>query len=160
MTYIGIDNGVSGTIGILTDTDSYFYETPVKKHLKYTKKKAFLSRIDHIELKKLFMSFDFPFTIFVERPMVNPKRFTASASALRALEATLIVLEQLGLPYEFIDSKEWQKAVLPKGIKGQAALKEASKLKGIQLYPMFKKEIEKHKDADGLLIAHYLKYIK
>ena len=49
----------------------------------------------------------------IERPMVNPKRFEATVSALRALEATLIVLESLNIGKEYCDSKGWQKALLP-----------------------------------------------
>lgn len=160
--YIGIDNGVSGSIGILHPFSGVesMTPTPVKSMQKYTKKKGNITRVDHEQLIRLLS----PYTdddfyspkIALERPMVNPSRFTATSSALRCHEATLIVLEQLGLGFEFIDSKEWQKALLPSGIKTSSELKKASLDIGIRMYPSLNSQITKQKDADGLLIAHYL----
>lgn len=155
MSYIGIDNGVSGTIGILgAPISPQFIYTPVKSELNYTKKKSNITRINTSLLKSTLSQFK-PKMVLIERPMVNPSRFQATSSALRALEATLIVLEELNLPYQYIDSKEWQKELLPSGIKGSANLKEASKQIGCRLFPEFCSEIEEHGDADGLLIAEY-----
>jgi hypothetical protein len=89
---------------------------------------------------------------YIERPMVNPTRFQATASALRALEATLIILEELKIPYIYVDSKEWQKDLLPKELKGEE-LKEASLNIGKRLFP--KIDFTGFKDADGLLIAEW-----
>lgn len=155
--FIGIDNGVSGTIGVVGEK-TIFFNTPVNVVQDYTKKKANISRIDHKKLTELLVEItqgysDEEIIVRIERPMVNPTRFNASKSALRALEATLIVVEQLGLPHSFIDSKEWQKDLLPNGIKGEADLKKASKDVGDRLFPMFKDL--KHKDRDGILIAEY-----
>ena len=86
--------------------------------------------------------------------MVNPKRWAASVSAIRALEATLIIVELLEIPYIYVDSKEWQRELLPKGCKGDA-LKTASKDIGCRLFPQHKELIIKHKDADGILMAEY-----
>jgi len=59
--------------------------------------------------------------------MVDPHRFVATASALRALEATLIVIEMLNLEYTYIDSKEWQCEFISSAIMGHEKMKEASK---------------------------------
>src|SRR5690606_4074870 len=136
------------------------FKTPTKVVLNYTKEKKNVTRIDGA---KLFWEFKNSFNegadikIMIERPFVNPKMFQASLSGIRAFEATLVVLDTLGLGYEVIDSKEWQKGILPKGTKGDA-LKESSLQVGSRLYPG--KLVKGHKDADGLLIAHYcmLKY--
>lgn len=157
--FIGIDNGVSGTIGVvgvIVDT----IKTPVKSVLKYTKKKSNVTRIDHTRLKNYLIEVigDTPtqeVIVALERPMVNPTRFTSTASALRAWEATLIVVEDLNLPYKFIDSKEWQKSLLPSGIKGSSTLKKASLQVGNRLFPKF--NTLKHEDRDGLLIAEYIR---
>jgi hypothetical protein len=79
--------------------------------------------------------------------------FKATVSGVRALEAVLIVVEELGYPVSYIDSKEWQKELLP-GSKGKH-LKKDSLLIGNKLFP----EIQdfKHPDRDGLLIAVYSK---
>jgi len=156
--YIGIDNGVTGSIGIVSPNGAEFYSTPTFKQLSYTKKVQKISRIDTYELMTLLNPRNFPdkeIKVLIERPFVNPTGFKATQSAMRALEATLIVLETFKLPYEYIDSKQWQKEMLPAGIKGTAALKDASSDIGCRLFPTLKREIEKQKDADGLLIAEW-----
>lgn len=165
--YIGIDNGVSGSIGIITPDQNYFFETPTITQQNYTKKKRNISRIDTILLcdaivncsKDIIINPDNCFAL-LERPMVNPGRFQATTSALRALEATLILIEQLKLPYSYIDSKEWQKVLLPKGIKGSDELKKASVDIGCRTFPQHSQLIKKHKDADGILIAEYCRRTK
>lgn len=158
MIYIGIDNGVTGSVAMIADDFSYFYKTPVQKEQSYTKKKQSITRINYQGLYSLIESWkndDQPIKAILERPMVNPGRFKNTASALRALESTLIVLENLSIPYQYIDSKEWQKVMLPKGIKRTPDLKKASVDIGCRLFPQYKELITKHKDADGLLIAEY-----
>ena len=153
--FIGIDNGVTGAITILSESGTVLkhIKTPVKKCLNYTKKKAFMNRIDFPKLKtELTANWDF--FCMIERPMVNPMRWVASVSALRCLEATEIILEELQIPYQFIDSKEWQKALLPSGLKGDQ-LKKAANDVAKRLFP--KQDIV---NADSLLIAEYCRRIK
>ena len=150
--YIGIDNGVSGTIAILTDNETIFVKTPVKKEQDYTKAKKIITRVDVSALKELLEPFANDAFILLERPLVNPNRFAATASALRCHEAELTVIEMLGIPFQFIDSKEWQKALLPKGCDDT---KKASLDIGNRLFPQFREF--KHPDRDALLIAEYAK---
>lgn len=151
MYYIGIDNGVSGTIGILSKNSlAVSVPTPTRKEQNYTKTKKWVSRIDAPRLHALLEPYAGEALVLLERPMVNPGRFVATGSALRALEATLIVLEGLKLKPAFIDSKEWQKALLPPGLKGEA-LKSAAIDVAYKLFP----HLSRLKDADGLLIAEY-----
>lgn len=152
--YIGVDNGVTGSIGILAPDVQEFYHTPTKSELSYTKEAKHITRIDSVKLLELLKRYNTGnMLLLIERPMVNPGRFTATLSAMRALEATLIVIELLSIPYRYIDSKEWQKAMLPSGIKGSDELKKASKDIGCRLFPEFK-DLYKS-DADGILIAEY-----
>jgi hypothetical protein len=148
---IGIDNGVSGAVAILNG-EATLFPMPVFRFLDYTKAVKHINRVNTKELKAILDGCTG--RAFLERPMVNPGRFAATASALRAFEATLIVLEDLGISYQFIDSKEWQKHMLPSGLKGPQ-LKEASLQKAIQLFPHLEKGIRKQKDGDALLIAEY-----
>ena len=159
--YIGIDNGVTGTIawmgeGVAAD----MIETPVKSEQSYTKEKKNITRIDYPEvvkrLKALTQFLDSPAEALavIERPMINPMRFPASVSAARSLEATLIAIESLGIPRMYVDSRQWQKALLPHGCKGPE-LKYASADIGCRLFPDREKIIGKHKDADALLIAEW-----
>jgi len=157
MIYIGIDNGVTGSIGMIgtiAGTEiSEFYHVPVKNELSYTKAKKWIDRIDSVMLKESLKGFDVKM-VALERPMVNPARFAQTQSAMRALEATLVVIEDLKYPYRYIDSKEWQKEMLPSGLK-ENELKKASLDIGKRLFPQFADQFKK--DADGILIAEYLR---
>ena len=159
MVYVGFDNGVtSNGIGVVHTTGVHkLYKLPTKKEASYTKEEKFINRIDYPALVKLFENIveTFPgeaVLVGLERPMVNSRRFNASLSAIRALEATLIAVEQLGFSKRYIDSKEWQSVLLP-GVKGTDELKKASLALGKELFPT----LNIKKDADGLLIAEYLK---
>ena len=159
MVYVGIDNGTSSNgIGVVVERGkSFLRPTPIKKEKSYTKVKKNISRIDHKKMLDIFKELlkDFhkdDFLIGLERPMVNPGRFFASMSAMRALESTLIVLETLELNFIYLDSKEWQRVMLPGGVGGKD-LKAASLAVGKQLFP----HIKFKGDADGILIAEYLR---
>ncbi len=152
--YVGIDNGVSGTIGWSDGINHGQIKVPVFKQQNYTKAKGNISRIDHCFLNDFFKKLHTPgqaIFVIIERPMVNPARFKASISAVRALESTQLILELNSFPYQFIDSKEWQKAMLPKGIKGADQLKKASIDIAKRLFP----SVECKPDGDGILMAEY-----
>lgn len=153
--YIGVDNGVSGSIGIIYEDGTYeFFVTPVLKAQDYTKAKKQVSRIQPLKLKEILSKVGAGSMVLIERPMINSTRFNASMSAIRAFEATITILETLGLPYQIEDSKAWQKALLPSGCTGDD-LKSASKDIGNRLFPNTK--TVKHSDCDGMLIAQYCK---
>lgn len=159
--YIGLDNGVSGSIAILKpDSTTVYIKTPVRKELSYTKKKQYINRVDVDALKAFFIehihsSPDFNESnaiVLIERPMIQANRFKASLSAARSLEATLIVLEELKLPYRYMDSRNWQSKLLPSGLTGSDELKKASLDVGRRLFPHINL---KHPDCDGLLMAEH-----
>lgn len=160
--YIGIDNGVTGSIGWVGDgVQPTFWETPTKSEQSYVKEKKNITRISVPALEALLSEAvggisPLDVMVVMERPMINPMRFQASISAARSLEATLIVIERLGLPMVYVDSKKWQKAMLPHGCVGKDELKKASKDIGCRLFPgMPAAVITKHKDADSILIAEW-----
>jgi hypothetical protein len=158
--YIGIDNGVTGTIGIIGDNiEPHTCKVPVKKEQNYTKAKDNITRLDAIRFQELLLQYIEMGEIMVvmERPMVNPMRFKPTTSALRCFEAELVIIESLQLPHMYIDSKEWQKVMLPKGAKGDD-LKKSSLDIGNRLFPQFAKL--KHDDRDGLLIAEYSRKVR
>ena len=158
MSYvIGIDNGVSGSISILGRAGNYADHTvtPVKKEQSYTKTKQEITRINFGALREYL---DNPIyrphcnnIAVLERPMINPMRFKASISAARSLEATIIVLEELGIPYRYIDSREWQKVMLPDGCAKEELKKVAVDI-ARRLFPSIKVTLA---SADSLLIAEY-----
>ncbi len=157
--YIGIDNGVTGTVGCIYDNKTWFFKTPVKSEQSYTKAKANISRIDMPKMLQelnqiIFETKPESVMCLIERPMVNPTRFQATTSALRALEATLICVELLKISFQYEDSKKWQKELLPSG-STKDQLKSDSVDIGCRLFPQHRDLIIKHKDADGILLAEY-----
>lgn len=169
--YIGIDNGSSGSIGVVGLGAPRMFLPPVKVEQDYTKKAKNITRIDWHGLQSVLMkevvtpvmelncgvgvAEAVQVKALVERPFVNPGMFNTTVCAVRAFESTVIALEFLGIPWEPIDSKVWQKVMLPEGIKGAANLKRASRDIGMRTFPEHAVAIKKHTDADGLLIAEW-----
>jgi len=162
--YLGIDNGVSASIGILDEVGHllHFGPTPTFSQISYTKTKLRMrTRINCSKLTYLFSELirNAPtntYKAFIERPMINNIRFQASISAAASLEATLIALEQCSIGYEYCDSKAWQKMLLPQGCTGPQ-LKIASRDIGVRMYPSVQ---GLHTDCDGLLIAEWSRRLK
>lgn len=157
MTIVGIDNGASGSIGIIRDGVAvHFGSVPTQDYLHYGKKGSISQRLDRKKLKDQLLWYaadsGFAARVFIERPF-SGKFINAVVPAHRFFEATIITLEDLGLGYEVIDSGVWQKPLLG-GVTGSKELKVASKLRGQQIYPQWADAIKKQGDADGLLIAH------
>lgn len=166
--YVGIDNGTTGTIGWVGEgVHPTIIETPIRTEQSYTKSSKNTTRIDHERITALFKEIigehdPSEVLVVMERPFTgsftkgkNGGRggFVANVSAARAFEVTLVLVEQARLPHEIVDSKQWQKVMLPTGVTGSDARKAASKDIGLRLFPDQAKVINKHKDADGLLIA-------
>lgn len=153
--FVGIDNGVSGSVGMIFNDGTYsFRKTPVKNEQDYTKAAKKINRIDGVKLREMLSVCGPGSMVMIERPMVNPQMFNSTMSAIRAFEATITILETLQLPYEVVDSKGFQKMFLPSGVFGDQ-LKPASLNAGVRLFPLT--AAIKHPDRDGMLIAAYCK---
>ena len=155
-TYIGVDNGVSGSIGVVSGngTFSYMCGTPTFECLNYQKEVKYLRRLHALEFEEIVLRFPFPLVI-LERPLVNPGMFSATLSAVRCLEATLTILDRNRIPKMYCDSRDWQGEMLPGGLKGPEAWKRASAEVGKRLFPRLSEAIDRQGDADGLLIAEW-----
>ena len=171
LRFIGVDNGVTGSISILNERGKvlYYEKIPVFKELNYTKTTQYLNRVDTVKLFEIFEKHvgGHECMAYIERPMINPSRWKASVSAIRCLEATLIVLNNMEIPHQYIDSKEWQEALLPirkkpkkktkkkkKGKKQEDASKELKEA-GVHVAKRLFPKIDCKKDADGLLIGEH-----
>ena len=160
--YIGIDNGVTGSVAwILGDGTWEVRKIPVRSEQSYTKKKQNITRVMWDALFLMFEEIvkavnDNPDTTgmmsVIERPMVNPERFKATVSALRCLESVLIAVEAVEFPYQYIDSKQWQREMLPAGAKGSPELKRLSKEIGARMFPGAEKCAP---DCDSILMAEW-----
>lgn len=165
--YIGIDNGVTASIAfILENGKAEIGQMPTVKQQNYTKAKQGITRIDTkrfyawllevigmVEQESQSMNQAGQFMVIIERPMINPMRFKNSISAARALEAVLVTIESLNLPHCYIDSRVWQKELLPEGLQGPE-LKTASNDIGRRLFPQIP-DGKKGTDKDALLIAEF-----
>lgn len=158
------DNGTTGTVGWLGYRgESEMVEVPVKKRASFHKSPRSTTVIDVKELERIirfwmYLSDTKPCNVIAyrERPMINPKRWQASMSASRADEAETIMLEQMGIKYHYVDSKAWQRHILPSsGKRGTTSeiLKAESKDIGLKMFKSLSAIIEKHGDADGILGA-------
>ena len=156
-TTIAIDNGVTGSIAIIGPDGVFFEPVPTKEQLMGKAGKV-VRRIDHCQAAyciRMRMNGVNGVTAYIERPFTgSPKMVMSSLLGARAHEAVSIVLEQLGIGYETVDSKPWQASMLG-AIKGSPALKKASMLRGMQMFPAHAKAIKDHGDADSLLMAQY-----
>ncbi len=163
-----IDNGVTGTIGAVRADGLAvcFCKTPSVKVLDYTKVAQRVTRIVIpdlkniiVELRDLAKSRDEVFNVYLERPFKNPRQFVTTVTAVRAFEATISLLESLDIGYQIVDSKEWQKGLLPSSRKRgttSAILKKESHDIGIRMFPQYRELIQEHEDADGILGAYAL----
>jgi hypothetical protein len=156
---IGIDNGSTGSIGVVGPGGVFYYHTPVKVEQDYTIEKKNVTRLDHFEFEKILKKhINKDTVILLERPLVNPAKFQTTLYAVRVFEAQLVVLDRLGLKrgddYKIQDSRSWQKKYL-NGVTGSSAKKQASFDIGLSMFPETMATIIKQGDADGLLLALY-----
>jgi hypothetical protein len=162
--WIGWDNGV-GTIAIIkADGTACIEMTPIRRCLSYTKAKNYISRIDVPKVLALINGWltdcndRTQVHVGIERPFTShlPIHKKGVVLGARMHEAQLIIVEDLlKLSYEFIDSGQWQKNLLPSGIKGSVELKKASLEIGKRKWPHLVDKMKK--DADALFIAEYLR---
>ena len=155
--WIGIDNGITGSIGVIRENKTYsLFKTPTIKERNYQKKAQNITRVDGVKLHKILNDncVGNDYRLFLERPLVNPQRFKATLSAIRAWEATLIVINLFNLQYKLVDSRLWQHSLLPNNIQ-KDELKRFSLDLGVKLFPEV--NFKGFKDADALLIAEWAK---
>jgi len=156
-TTVSIDNGVTGSIAIIGPDGTAFEPIPTKEQLMGKAGKV-VRRIDHLGLNGLLggqLGQARDIHAYIERPFTgSAMMINTTVLSARAHEAVSIVLEQLGIGYETVDSKPWQASMLG-AIKGSPALKKASMLRGMQMFPAHAKAIKDHGDADSLLMAHF-----
>ena len=160
---IGNDNGVTGSIAVISveTGDLVLYKpTPVVKQLSYTKAAKWMNFLDVEKYIDILEPYALNARLFMERPMINPTRWVASASALCCWTLQRYALQTLaeshGLRVEYIDSKQWQKVMLPEGLTTAPVLKQASLDVGNRLFPKQKFK----KDADAALIAEWARQTK
>lgn len=163
MKILGLDNGTTGSLSVY-DTNLNImtvHALPVKKELDYTKEVKHITRIDYPGMCELLTQIkkdtNNDIHVYMEKPFTGGAIFMQnSIKAFRCFEAELIALEECEIGYTVINSKDWQKKVLPHGIKGSAELKKAALDVARRLYPYLSEKLTKE-NADSVLIAHHFK---
>lgn len=159
--FVAIDNGVTATIGAVAEdgSESLFTKVPVYKAQEYMSSKVrFMTHIDQNALHKFLSDLrkKWSLVIVTERPLVSPKLFKATMSGVRAHEILLATLRTLKLElYATWDSRAWQHPMLGECEKGTTKIRSVEE--GLRLYPQHSELINKHKDADAILMAHQLR---
>ncbi len=163
MKIIGLDNGTTGSLSVYDTSLNIMalHTLPVKKELDYTKKAKHITRIDFPGMCELFARLkkdtNNDIHVYMEKPFTGGAMFMQnSIKAFRCFEAELIALEECGIGYTVINSKDWQKKLIPQGIKGSTELKKASLEIARRLYPYLSEKLNLS-NADSVLIAHHFK---
>lgn len=135
MTYIGIDPGLSGGIGVISPNGTYAHKMPDTER-------------DILDLVKSIAS-QGPCTCWLERVGPMPKQGVVSvwtfAGSYWGLRMALLAAE---IPFDLVPPAKWQGAL---GCR-TGGDKNVSKTKAQQLFPGIKIT---HAIADALLIAEY-----
>lgn len=155
---IGLDNGSTASMAVIGNRNGPLFDTVPTKDYLMGKAGKVIKRIDVDELCLMltpFLEGGCEVRAYVEKPFTGQSfMVNTMVLAARSHEAVLIAMERLGVGVETVSSKEWQVPILG-NVKGSPALKHASMLRGMALYPQFRDQIKKHGDADGLLMAHH-----
>ena len=163
MKTIGLDNGATGSMAVWDSNTNVMtmYKLPTKKELDYTKKVKHITRIDYPLFRDLLQEIkkdtNNDIHVYMEKPFMAGAMFLmVSINAFRCMESQLIALEECQIGYTVINSKDWQKHILPSGIKGSKELKKASLDIARRLYPYLSEKLNLD-NADSVLIAHHFK---
>jgi hypothetical protein len=191
---IGCDNGTTGKYCVMDINGKIldFQPVPIFNHPGWSKpkkvkkinkegvqetkiKQTTFNFIDIVKLKDLWSKIpDITKTIcYLERPAVNYQARWAmqtSLSAFGAWQAVIYVLRSLNIPYEIIDSRQWQTVLIPQALgknnkeyvrkqrelgKRNDLLKKAADELVHKLFP----EITK-KDCDSICIAECFRRVQ
>lgn len=155
--FVFVDNGPTGSIGVIREdgTSPEYIPVPTYKERNHTKGKSrHTTHVDYDALVGILrrVSKSGEIVLASERPLINPGRFFATISGVRAHEVFLCAARSLKLsPACTYDSRNWQPEALGPFSVGES--KERSRQIGTQLFPQFAELIAKRGEADGILGA-------
>lgn len=156
MIWIGIDNGVSGSIGIIGTG----IEPMMVNAREYTrKKKRGGLEVDPTAFLQIITEHGPVSGVVLEKPFRGQFRNTeVSAAHFDSVARTIMELHQI--PFIQVDSREWQKPLLKitqkKGVKNDT--KRISLEAGVLRWPSLRAQIEDQGDADALFLATHARH--
>ncbi len=161
MIVMGIDNGVSGAVAWMDDQGMCPHVAPTPTITVKAGKRT-RTKYDEPGMRSLLQRVirRVPVRVAIEAARVSPKFPAFSAGVLMegyGLWRGLLV--GLGVPYEVVEPRRWQKALLdglPKGDTKAASVLVAKRLfPAVSLRRTERSRTDDHNIADALLIAEY-----
>lgn len=144
MIVIGIDPGLSGALGILTDAGEFVavHDLPVIRDHN-------LAWIDGGLLRSMILEHSGPKRVVIERVSAMPKQGVSSSFQFGVGFGSILgVVQSLGLPIEFVRPAIWKRAM------GLSSDKHASLHKARLAFPQAELTLAKHDGrAESLLVA-------
>lgn len=156
LAFIGI---TPDTVAWVSPESSGFRPLPVIDVQDFYRRKSIISRVRSMDFLGLLapLPAEYATRAIIERPS-SSMPFSRHVETVRRLEAVLVVLELLTISYEFIDKSEWERTMLPRGLKPGAPTRRASLDIGKRLFPNHAEAIESIGHADALLLAEFYRH--
>jgi crossover junction endodeoxyribonuclease RuvC len=164
MIFIGIDPGLNGAVGLISDRHGYLvypdgengsiqvYDTPTMI-VSGAKEKRVYNTVEMANLLSPFKGQDA--LVILESVHSMPKQGVASSFSFgQGLGMWQGIIAALGLPLEMPSPQRWKKEILA----DQGKDKDASRFKAIQLFPSLATQLSRVKDdgrAEAILMAEY-----
>ena len=149
VTYIGIDPGLSGAVGVVSANGVWAYDTPV---LWVEGKRKYHAGAMALLLKPFV---DVECLVVLEAVHSMPKQGVASSFTFgEGLGMWKGIVAAFELPLELPSPQRWKKEIMA----DMGRDKDASILKAIQLFPTIASQLSRKKDdgrAEALLLAEY-----
>ena|SRR5271165_4412275 len=156
MIYIGIDPGLNGAIGVLSEISPYWrsevHDTPTMV-VSGTKDKRVYNVPAMAALLKPFKGADA--LVVLEAVHSMPKQGVSSSFSFgEGFGMWKGIIAAYELPLELVSPQRWKKAILADQGKG----KDASRFKAIALFPALAEQLARKKDdgrAEAILMTEY-----
>lgn len=153
MTFIGIDVGLSGAIGVIGQDKVEVIDVPT---LEVLDSKGRIRRKYEIPtIRDILRTFNGETRVALEDQQAFPDQGVSSMFALGwGLGIWEGLLGAMGISYQKVWPRIWRKVMLQGMPKG----KDASRLKAQQLFPQLDLKLKKHHGrAEAILIAEFLR---
>jgi crossover junction endodeoxyribonuclease RuvC len=154
--YIGIDPGLHGAVGVITeDGSAQVFDTPTMVIAGKKDKNVYNEVAMAQLLTKIVVHYITNSLVVLENVHSMPRQGVASSFTFgMGLGIWKGIIATLGLPLEMPSPQRWKKEILT----DQGKEKDASRAKAIQLFPSIAEQFARVKDdgrAEAMLLAEY-----
>jgi crossover junction endodeoxyribonuclease RuvC len=164
MIYIGIDPGLNGAVGVLSEISPYWrsevYDTPTMVVSGIKEKRVYNAAAMAALLKPFAEHVGDDVLVILEAVHSMPKQGVSSSFSFgEGLGMWKGIIAAFGLPLEMPSPQRWKKEIMA----DQGKDKDASRFKAIALFPALATQLARVKDdgrAEALLLAEYGKRLR